>query len=591
MADEVTISVRAEDNFSGVLGDFGSIMTGIESVVNLAAQAFSFAKDIIGDFVNSASESEQAVARLDGVLRATGGAVGLTSEELQGMADSLQNVTRFSDETILNGEAILLTFRNLSGEMFERTVPAMLDMAEIFGSVDSAAMQLGKALNDPVAGLGALSRAGIQFSEEQKEMIKQFVEMGDIASAQNIILGEVEAQVSGLAETMGQTFGGQIDIFKNRLDTLKEMIGGAFLPAFTELTGVFSDFVASPAVIQFFEDVAVSIGDTVTRILEFLDLTQTETSTLLTPEFFYGGQSPTEVQTEVLRGMDEILAGIQNKIILWWEGIDWQALRDSIETGVLSAIENVDWNSLGLSFRSHLQEFFNGERVSLMSDEVNASMGSAFTELLAGVFGYINWESLMVDFRAGLEASFAMTFGYLRFEDWGADLYRGFDYLGQQILAGLAQSFGYAEWQEFANDFVEGFQLVVSRVKSFLGISSPSTVFAGIGRDIISGLISGWTSAIGNFINTIENSIEDIISIFPDWLQDAIGLDASGLGSAGGGTAPDSGTGTGGNGQVVNNYFYGTVYIGSSLDDANYDCPSPNPLVGASGNQLVVTGY
>ena len=52
----------------------------------------------------------------------------------------------------------------------------MLDMAEIFGSVDSAAMQLGKALNDPVNMMGALTRAGVTFSEEQKEMIKNFVD-------------------------------------------------------------------------------------------------------------------------------------------------------------------------------------------------------------------------------------------------------------------------------------------------------------------------------------------------------------------------------------------------------------------------------
>ena len=47
---------------------------------------------------------------------------------------------------------------------------------------------VGKALNDPLKGLTALSRIGVQFTAQQQEQIKAMVEVGDVAGAQKIIL-------------------------------------------------------------------------------------------------------------------------------------------------------------------------------------------------------------------------------------------------------------------------------------------------------------------------------------------------------------------------------------------------------------------
>ena len=87
------------------------------------------------------------------------------------MATNLQNKTLFGDEVILkDATAQLLTFTNITGENFGRTQEAALDLAtRLDGDLKSASIQLGKALNDPVANLSALSRSGIQFSEDQKK--------------------------------------------------------------------------------------------------------------------------------------------------------------------------------------------------------------------------------------------------------------------------------------------------------------------------------------------------------------------------------------------------------------------------------------
>jgi phage-related minor tail protein len=123
------------------------------------------------------------------------------------LASAEQRKTGVDDEVIKKGQTILATFSQVAssageaGGAFERATKLSLDLAASgFGSVDGAAKQLGKALQDPVKGLTALNKSGVTFTATQKEQIKQFVKTGDVAKAQNLILAEVEKQVGGTAE-------------------------------------------------------------------------------------------------------------------------------------------------------------------------------------------------------------------------------------------------------------------------------------------------------------------------------------------------------------------------------------------------------
>ena len=97
--------------------------------------------------------------------------------------------------------------------------------------MDSSAKMLGKALNDPVKGLTALGKAGVTFSEAQKEQIKTMVAHGDVAGAQAIILGEVEKQVGGVAEATA-TGGAKMSV---AFGEMQESVGKALLPSLQAL--------------------------------------------------------------------------------------------------------------------------------------------------------------------------------------------------------------------------------------------------------------------------------------------------------------------------------------------------------------------
>lgn len=175
----------------------------------------------------------KAIAQVEAGLRSTGGAVGYTSEQLQKMASDLQGTSLFGDEEILQGAtAQLLTFTNIAGEQFGRTQQAVLDLSARLGTdLKSSAIQLGKALNDPVANLSALSRSGIQFSKEQKAVINSLVETNRLADAQTLILAELEKQYGGSAEAAAKAGLGPFKQLSNIIGDLQEDFGAIIAEA------------------------------------------------------------------------------------------------------------------------------------------------------------------------------------------------------------------------------------------------------------------------------------------------------------------------------------------------------------------------
>jgi hypothetical protein len=146
------------------------------------------------------------------------------------------------DEVIKATQAKLLTFRNLTktagtlGGAFDRATKAAIDMAAAgFGTAESNATQLGKALQDPIKGITALNRAGITFTADQKELIKSLVESGKVLDAQNLILTEIESQVGGTAEAT-VTASQKMNI---AFGEIQESLGQAVLPLFERFASWF----------------------------------------------------------------------------------------------------------------------------------------------------------------------------------------------------------------------------------------------------------------------------------------------------------------------------------------------------------------
>ena len=180
----------------------GSFLGGLGA--NLATSAFDMLKGSVTEAIHALAEVDKIGGQTAAVIKSTGGAAGVTADAVASLADQLERKTGVEAESIQRGQNLLLTFTNIKdaagagNDIFSQTTKIMTDLGIAMGTdASSAAIQLGKALNDPTQGITALTRVGVSFTDAQKEQIKALQESGNIMGAQKIILAELQKEFGG----------------------------------------------------------------------------------------------------------------------------------------------------------------------------------------------------------------------------------------------------------------------------------------------------------------------------------------------------------------------------------------------------------
>ena len=219
-----------------------------------AGAVVSFTKDLIaaGEAEVSSNRKLENITQSMGLFGNKAMDVAHRLEELSGVQQLQLGI---DDDTIKSTQMKLLTFANLAktagtaGGMFDRASLAAQDLAAAgFGSAETNAVQLGKALQDPVKGITALARSGVTFTEQEKIKIETLVKSGKLLEAQNMVLGAIETQVGGTAAA-GVTAS---DKMKQGFNQIKETLGLALLPAFNQV-GDYIGKVLIPYIKDFIE--------------------------------------------------------------------------------------------------------------------------------------------------------------------------------------------------------------------------------------------------------------------------------------------------------------------------------------------------
>lgn len=218
------------------LAAMGLAWQGLNSIKNAVSRQINGLLDLHDAQIKAERKVEVAV-------RQTGMAAGFTSDKLKQVASNLQQLSGIGDEEILNGvTAQLLTFTNISDEVFLNTQQAVLDVATVLDAdLKSTAIQLGKALNDPLTGLTALNRSGIQFTASQKQTIKTLWQTGQQAKAQGLILKELNRQYGGQAQAQ-KTFRKELN---GTWGDVKEKFGGMLSDVLKPTAGILNSILAT----------------------------------------------------------------------------------------------------------------------------------------------------------------------------------------------------------------------------------------------------------------------------------------------------------------------------------------------------------
>lgn len=140
--------------------------------------------------IEEADEARKVGAQTAAVLKSTGGQAGITAKGIGDLASAISKKVGVDDEAIQSGANLLLTFKDVKNEagkgndIFSQATSLITDMSAAMGTdLKGSAIQVGKALNDPIKGISALSRVGVSFTDQQKAMITALVKGGDANAA------------------------------------------------------------------------------------------------------------------------------------------------------------------------------------------------------------------------------------------------------------------------------------------------------------------------------------------------------------------------------------------------------------------------
>jgi hypothetical protein len=264
MSGSINIPVVSKFDPTGIkqaqnaLGGFGKSLLSVGALV---AGAFAI-RGIANFAMESVIAAERAqqfndilaqVAKTTGVL---GSGVDAATDRMIKFADSHELVIGVEAELIKEAQAVLLSFKAVgasadeTGGNFDRATKAAFDMAAVLKTdARGSAVQLGKALENPIKGVTALAKAGTTFTDQQRAQIKTLVESNRLLEAQDLILTEVESQYGGAAEAAA--LGSQK--IQLAFGQVQDALGEGLAPAFEKFTNYFINEVVPPLTV-FFED-------------------------------------------------------------------------------------------------------------------------------------------------------------------------------------------------------------------------------------------------------------------------------------------------------------------------------------------------
>lgn len=383
-----------------ILSNVDGFKQGMSAVKEQASSAMGVVKDAIGaaglmaagylkSAVEAAAKGEDNFKDLQQTIKSTGGAAGYSADQIRSMAKEISSQTTFTTGEVMKGQNMLLTFTNIQGDVFKQASGAMMDMAQKFKSdAPQVAIQLGKALNDPVKGITALTRVGVSFTEQQKGQIKAMVQAGDVAGAQKVILGELNKEFGGQAQAATETYNGQLKQMSNNMNSVKSTIGSVLLPYLTQIakhlndgaqslanfaskhknviaavlsvTAVLGTFIGGAGVLQkvlgvlgpTIKGLNSTIGDMILPIIAVIGAI-----TVLTLAYMNNWGGMRDKTNEIINFIKPLILNAFNEVVAWFK-TNWPAIKATFEE-VLHAIESAVNNILKPILAFMIQEIGN----------------------------------------------------------------------------------------------------------------------------------------------------------------------------------------------------------------------------------------
>lgn len=206
---------------------------------------------MVTEGVSSLESLESATSAVTGAInqvglkgKVTGGQVATWANEIEASVGAA-----FDDKDILASSAALIRYGKVSKDNLRPAMVVMTDLAAKTGSVDSAALLLGKALADPEKAAGKLARSGVVLTKSQQDQIKAMVKAGKTAEAQAFLLEQLEKTTKGAAAASQGPYKRALSTLADVTEDAQRALAEGFLPVIEKVAKWLSTKFADPKVI------------------------------------------------------------------------------------------------------------------------------------------------------------------------------------------------------------------------------------------------------------------------------------------------------------------------------------------------------
>jgi hypothetical protein len=174
----------------------------------------------------AAKGAREAEEGLESSLKTSGREETLATDRLEAYAEALARTTKFSKDQALAAESMLLPFRNLSNEEIPKLLAISADLAAKMGkSLPEAAVQLGRAFEDPEKAGRALREANIILTDSEVKQLKQWQLAGQMGAEHEFLFKRLGEAVGGYAKaTVHNT-----EIVGHKWEELEAIVGKSVL--------------------------------------------------------------------------------------------------------------------------------------------------------------------------------------------------------------------------------------------------------------------------------------------------------------------------------------------------------------------------
>lgn len=258
------------DRLSGFAKGAGIALAAGFAAAGAAALAFGAASLKAAAEAEAVTRGLENAAKNAGVFGDSAASIDLATSALDKHSTQLAELTGIDDEIINQIKTGWLAVPSLAAmgvDGLNTLATVVADTAAGTGKdVQAIGLAFQRVAGDTESAFSKLTRAGIVFTDEQKNTFNSLLETNGEMAAQQYLVEQLGEKYKGAAAAAANPFDRLNVIFEN----LKETIGAALLPAIEKIVPLVADFVSKLVATPEFEAFLVALSDAFLQLVEAL---------------------------------------------------------------------------------------------------------------------------------------------------------------------------------------------------------------------------------------------------------------------------------------------------------------------------------